>query len=129
MLFRSWSGESIDLSMGYVNVIWQGDANAVSLCALKIADSPPTLLNIAGAEILAIRDIATQFATHFGKQVHFTGEEAQDALLNNATKSHILFEPPTISPNQIVAWIAGWIARGGETLQKPTHFEVRDGKF
>lgn len=126
---KVWNEERIDLSMGYVNVIWQGDANATSLCSLKIADSPPTLLNIAGAEILGLRDIATQFAALFGKPPQFTGEEAQDALLNNATKSHILFEPPRVSSTQMIAWIADWIQRGGETLQKPTHFEVRDGKF
>ena len=30
---------------------------------------------------------------------------------------------------EVIAWTANWIARGGPTLNKPTHFAVRDGKF
>jgi hypothetical protein len=26
-------------------------------------------------------------------------------------------------------WIADWVERGAETLNKPTHFETRDGRF
>lgn len=126
---KVWNEETIDLSMGYVNVIWQGDANATSLCALKIADSPPALLNVAGEGILRLRDVAEGFASRFGKPVHFVGEEAQDALLNNATKSHALFGVPPTSVSQMIGWIADWIRRGGASLHKPTHFEVRDGKF
>jgi hypothetical protein len=29
----------------------------------------------------------------------------------------------------MIGWIADWVRRGGETLDKPTHFEVRDGRF
>jgi hypothetical protein len=30
---------------------------------------------------------------------------------------------------QLIECIADWVKRGGESLGKPTHFEVRDGRF
>jgi len=38
---RVQQGIPVDLSMGYVNVIWQRDANDIAIRALGIADSPP----------------------------------------------------------------------------------------
>jgi hypothetical protein len=29
----------------------------------------------------------------------------------------------------MIEWTAEWIRTGGATLNKPTHFEARDGKF
>jgi hypothetical protein len=26
-------------------------------------------------------------------------------------------------------WTADWVAKGGSTLNKPTHFETRDGSY
>ena len=43
--------------------------------------------------------------------------------------SNIRFDPCSVSVEQMIEWISGWIGIGGTMLNKPTHFEVRDGKF
>jgi hypothetical protein len=84
---------------------------------------------VAGPELLRVRTVAEQFCQLFGRAVTFTGAESADALLSNGYLGHRLFGSPRVSADQMMRWIADWIKRGGETLGKPTHFEVRDGKF
>ena len=119
----------VDVTMGTANVIWQGDANAVVLRALAHCQSPPMLLNLTGPEIVSIRWLATRFGEIFGKVPVFEGMEADTALLNNAARCHQLFGYPRTSLEQMVQWVAYWVEIGGITLEKPTKFEVRDGKF
>jgi hypothetical protein len=119
----------VDLRMGLVNVIWQGDANSVALRSLPLCASPPNILNITGPETLSVRYIAGQFAQRFEVEPVFEGEETDTALLNNAARAHRLFGYPLVSAEEVIEWTASWIARGGPTLNKPTHFAVRDGKF
>ncbi len=119
----------LDLRMGYVNVIWQRDANSIALRSLSICECPPAILNVTGPEILPTRKIAEGFAQRFGMTPSFRGEEGSQALLNNASKSHAIFGLPTVSPEELIGWIADWISAGGSQLNKPTRFEVRDGKF
>jgi nucleoside-diphosphate-sugar epimerase len=122
-------GRRVDLSMGHVNVIWQGDANAQALESLAHAASPPLVLNITGTEQLSVRRICEQYGEWLGSPPVFTGQEATDALLVNARLAHELLGPPCVTAMQLMRWAADWVARGGESLGKPTHFEVRDGKF
>ena len=122
-------GQPIDLGMGNMNVIWQGDANAMAIAALEHAASPPFVLNVAGPEQLSVRRVCRQFGELMGKPVHFTGQEADSSLLNNGQLGHRLFGYPRVSAQQLLRWTAHWVMRGGETLGKPTHFQVRDGKF
>jgi nucleoside-diphosphate-sugar epimerase len=120
---------SVDLSMPLVNVIWQGDANSVCLRSIAHCSSPPFVLNLTGPETLSTRWIAEQFAERFGHKPTFTGEESQSALLNNAAKCHRLFGYPTVTPLEMIDWIAEWIAAGGALSGKPTHFQTTDGRF
>jgi nucleoside-diphosphate-sugar epimerase len=126
---RVWAGQPVDVSMGYFNAIWQADANAAALSAFAHLATPPNVLNIAGPELLSVRKVAEDFGRRFGKPVTFQGKESADAFLSNAEKSHGMFRKPRVDADRMIAWIADWIARGGATLGKPTHFEVRDGKF
>jgi nucleoside-diphosphate-sugar epimerase len=120
---------SVDLRMPLVNVIWQGDANSVCMRCIPHCASPPFILNLTGPETLSTRWIAEQFAERFGYEASFTGEESHSALLNNSAKCNRLFGYPTVTPEEMIDWIAEWIAAGGALSNKPTHFQARDGRF
>jgi nucleoside-diphosphate-sugar epimerase len=122
-------GQPVDVSMGAVNVIWQGDANSVCLRSLSLCRTPPMVLNLTGPETLSVREVACRFGELLGKTPAFEGQEADSALLNNAGLCHSLFGYPAVSVNQMIEWISHWIAAGGAMLDKPTHFSTRDGKF
>lgn len=121
--------QPVDVTMGYFNVIWQGDSNDIVLRSIEYATSPATVLNITGPEILSIRNTAQEFGKLFGKKVVFTGEEAQTALLSNSGKAYDLFGKPEVPASRVIEWTAGWIMQNGKLLGKPTKFEVRDGKY
>ena len=121
--------EPVDVTMGYVNVVWQRDANEYAIRALGIASSPPAILNVTGPEIVSVRRAAEAIAARLGKQARFTGQEAPTALLNNAARCHGLFGYPRMPLDRMIDLVAAWIGRGGVTHGKPTHFETRDGKF
>ena len=123
------AGEPIDLTMGAVNVIWQGDANAMTLQSLARAASPPFVVNVAGPETLSVRRICEHLGELLGKPPVFSGSEGPDALLSNGSLGHKLFGYPRVSIGQLCEWIAEWLRSGGELLGKPTKFQVRDGKF
>lgn len=123
-------GRAIDLTMGNFNVIWQGDANAMALKALaRAASAPPAVFNLAGPETLSVRRVCEELAGLMGEPVSFQGSEAADALLSNGQKGWQMFGYPRVPAGRVTGWVADWIARGGVTLGKPTHFETRDGRF
>lgn len=126
---KVYAEEPISLGMGNVNVIWQGDANAVALRAFAHCQSPSLILNVTGPETVSVRYLASCFGTLFNTSPRFAGEEAETALLSNASRCHQLFGYPRVSLAQMIEWVAEWVRIGGTTLHKPTHFEVRDGKF
>ena len=122
-------GKQIDLAMGCFNVLWQADANAMTLQSFDHVSSPPFFLNLTGPEILQVREVCTELAKKMKRPVSFCGTENPSALLNNSTKAFYLFGKPRVDAQQLMAWVAEWIGSGGATLGKPTHFESRDGKF
>jgi nucleoside-diphosphate-sugar epimerase len=123
------AGEPIDLTMGYFNAIWQGDANAMTLRALEQAAAPARPINMTGPDTLHVRDVAKRFGQLLERPVTFTGSEAADALLSNGSLGYELLGRPEVSPEQMIRWIADWQQRGRPVLGKPTRFQVRDGKF
>lgn len=125
---KVYARRPVDLSMGYVNVIWQGDANAAILRSLERCASPPEILNVTGPKV-SIRDLAERFGRAFNAAPVFTGTEADTALLSDASKAVRWFGPPRVSLEQMIEWVAHWVKIGGATLGKPTHFESRNGKF
>jgi nucleoside-diphosphate-sugar epimerase len=119
----------IDLRMGFVNVIWQRDANSYCLRSLQHCQSPPLILNITGPETLSVRNLAEEFGRSFAIPPIFTLAESDTALLSNAAKAHQLFGCPTVSAAEVVEWVADWVRNRGPILNKPTHFDMREGKF
>lgn len=123
------AGEEVDVSMGQVNLIWQGDAVARSIALLDHATSPAFKLNVTGPETIAIRFLAEKLAGYFGKTAKITGTEQPEAWLSNASLSNRLFGYPQVTLDEMIQWVAAYLQTGGSTLNKPTHFETRDGKF
>ncbi|MNO42498.1 hypothetical protein D3C76_326890 [compost metagenome] len=122
-------GLPIDITMGHANVIWQGDANEIALRALLYCSSPPNVMNITGPETLSLRWAANEFGRKLGVEPIFTGEEASTALLSNAAKAAATFGYPKVSLAEMIDWIGDWVGQGGETWNKPTHFQEREGKY
>jgi nucleoside-diphosphate-sugar epimerase len=121
--------EAIDLAMGRVNVIWQRDANSVALRAFAHCSAPPFVLNLTGPRTLRVREIAQKLGELLGREPRFTGVEAETALLSNARLCAELFSPETATVEEMIGWTAEWVRRGGVSLEKPTHFEQRDGVY
>ncbi|WP_261131541.1 NAD(P)-dependent oxidoreductase [Bacillus sp. Marseille-Q3570] len=121
--------QPIDLSLGHVNVIWQGDANEMALRSLLTCDTPPTILNVTGPETLSIRWLAERLGEQMGITPIFDNEEKETALLSNASKAHKLFGYPSVSVREMIEWTGDWLMNEGETINKPTHFQERKGAF
>lgn len=126
---RVFERRPVDVTMGHVNVIWQGDANSIALRSFARCQSPPAVLNLTGPETVSVRWIAQRFSKRFGIEPVIEGTEADTALLSNAARCHKLFGYPPVTVEQMIEWVADWIEMGGATLAKPTHFETRDGRF
>jgi nucleoside-diphosphate-sugar epimerase len=126
---KVWDGAAVDLRVPAFNAIWQRDANSYALRALEHAASPPRILNVTGAETVAVRDAAEWFARRFRREAHFTGEPGATALLSDASACHRLLGPPEVAAEELKEMVAVWIESGGALLDKPTHFEVADGRF
>lgn len=126
---RVWQQQPVNAETAYVNVIWQGDAVDHICQALNHVDSPPTVLNVAGAETLRVREVAEKFATRFNRPARLEGAEQPTAWLSNAVRAHRLFGAPKVTAEQMIDWIADWVENNGETLDKPTRFEARDGVY
>jgi dTDP-4-dehydrorhamnose reductase len=129
LALQVYNNQPVDVSMGHVNVIWQGDANAMSICSLADAATPAFTINVAGPEILSTRRICESFADAFGKRVHVVGEEATDALLNDGSRGHERYGLPGVSFEQMLPLIVDWIQNDRPLLGEPTHFESRTGVF
>ena len=121
--------QPIDVSMGWFNCIWQGDALAHIIASIELARSPADILNVTGPETLSIRDTAEKFGRLFGQEPIFIGEETSTAWLSNSKKAVERYGRTEVTPDEMIRWIAEWIRHGGETFGKPTKFEVRDGNF
>lgn len=122
-------GRPVDVTTGAVNAIWQRDANSVCLRAFAIAASPPRVLNVTGPETISVGWLARQFGAHFQREPHLQGGEASTALLSNASLCHSLFGYPSLPLRTLIEYTASWIANGGRSLERPTHFEQRQGRY
>jgi nucleoside-diphosphate-sugar epimerase len=121
--------EPVDVRNGWFNCLWQADANERILRALGHATYPPLVLNLTGPETLSVRTVATRLAELLGHPVRFEGAEGSSALLANTARSLELFGPPRVTVDEAIQRVAAWFRAGGRSLNKPTHFEVVDGRF
>ncbi len=126
---KVYNQETLDVTMGYANVIWQGDANEMILRSLRYCTSPASHLNISGAELISVTEVAKKFGKIMGKEVKFKGVEANSALSVDVSKSIGLLGTSSVGLDQLIEWTAHWVGSGKRLLGKSTHFEVRDGKY
>jgi nucleoside-diphosphate-sugar epimerase len=122
-------GEAVSLGVPRVNAIWQGDANSYAFRALAFGESPPRPLVVTGPEALSVRVVAERCGRLLGRAPRFEGEEGTVALLGDSARCMSLLGPPEVSSDRLIEWAASWVARGGRSLGKPTHFETTDGRF
>ena len=126
---KVYGGAPVELGVPAFNVIWQRDANSYALRSLELAASPPRILNVTGTETLTVRDTANWFGERFGRPCRFEGTEGPTALLSDASACRELLGAPEVSAEQLMEMVARWVEGGGASLDKPTHFEVSDGRF
>jgi hypothetical protein len=121
--------EPIPIQTSHVNVIWQGDAATQILRALLQCTLPTTPLNVGGPELASVRAIAEQFGRRFGKQPVYEGVEEEYAWVNSTFQAQRLFGYPLVPVARMIDWVADWIVRAMPMYDKPTRYEVRDGRF
>jgi NAD-dependent epimerase/dehydratase family protein len=126
---KVFAEEPVDLTIAYFNAIWQGDANSYALRSLELCESPPAVLNVTGSERISTRECAEWFGRFFGKAPRFVNEEGSVALLSDASRCRTLLGEPQVPLPVLRQWVGHWVRDGGSTLNKPTHFEVSDGRF
>lgn len=126
---KVFKSEPVDVTTGYFNAIWQGDACEQILRSLDYASSPSAIFNIAGPEIISVYEMARKFGELFGKEAIISGESNGFAYMANASKAVSTFGKPSVPLDKMTEWVAYWIKSGGEDIGKPTHFEVQDGKY
>jgi nucleoside-diphosphate-sugar epimerase len=122
-------GAPIDLAMGHVNVIWQGDACAQALRCLAHATAPTSPINASGPEILSVRRLAIAFGERLGRAPVLRGSEAPTAWITDTSEAQRLFGPPLVPLAAMIDWVADWVARGQPSFDLPTKFESRDGRY
>jgi nucleoside-diphosphate-sugar epimerase len=126
---KVFSGEPIDLTVGYVNVMWQGDASSYALRSVALVECPPRLLNVTGPEIASVRELALRFGRRFGREPQFTGSEGPLAILGDSSLCRSLLGPSSVTLDRLCDWTAHWVESGGRSLGKPTKYERSDGQF
>ncbi len=119
----------IDLTMGAVNLIWQRDANDYIIRSMSLAKSPPTILNVTGPDTLLVRKLAEQIGKELKIKPRFISQKSQTALLSNASLCIGKFGPPQMELSEMISQIVKWVAAGKTVLNKPTKYNVRNGKF
>ena len=127
--WKVWSGEPVDLAMGHVNQIWQGDANGYLARSFPLCTNPPTTLNMTGSEVLSVRRLAQRFGELLDREPLFVGQEGETALLGDSSALMERLGPPETSIDTVVDWMASWVRIGGPSHGKPTRFESRTGAF
>ena len=126
---KVFDGEAVDLTMGFFNAIWQGDANSYALRSLELCSSPPAVLNVTGPERISVRETAEWFGSVFGRAPRFVNTEGPVALLSDSSRCRALLGEPEVPLPVLRQWVAQWVQAGGASLNKPTHFEVTDGRY
>jgi nucleoside-diphosphate-sugar epimerase len=126
---KVWTNQPVELVNGHFNCIWQSDANEMIVRSLALASSPAAAFNLTSAKIFSVREVATRLGELLTKPARFVGSESETAFIGNTSKLRALLGDPPTPLDAMLRWTADWVKRGGRSLGRPTHFEVRDGRY
>jgi hypothetical protein len=77
----------------------------------------------------SVRALAPLLGGLWGKTVEITGAEAPTALLCDASAAAEALGAPPMPLETMLRWTAAWIMHDYPTLDKPTSYHVRDGRY
>ena len=123
------AGEPVDLRVGHVNALWQGDASSYAFRSLALCETPPRPLVVTGPEVVSVRATAEAFARALRPRAPLH-RRARPRPSRRPGSVHVpaRAHPRCRSRGSSTGWPRGWSA-GGRSLGKPTHFEATDGRF
>jgi hypothetical protein len=73
--------------------------------------------------------MASTLGRRLESEPFFTGKESETALLGDARRLFDRLGKPEIPIERIADWVAHWTRIGGRSLDKPTGYESRAGRF
>jgi nucleoside-diphosphate-sugar epimerase len=114
-------GKEISVSVPYVNLVSQRDANDRAIRALEICSNPPSILNVSGP-VVAVRDLARILGEKLGKKPMLVGEEPQLCQVINDDFCVRRFGKYNDTIEDILTAAVNWVKSNGEYWGKPTKF-------
>jgi nucleoside-diphosphate-sugar epimerase len=126
---RILEDEPVSLENASFNCIWQGDASEAALRLLRLAGPSVYKMNVTGPETAGTLETALALGKLLNRRPLFQGEPAADAYLSNSGRMCEVLGYPSVPLRKLIRWQAEWLSSGGRTLDRPTHFEERDGTY
>ncbi|MBU0952366.1 MAG: hypothetical protein KKH91_06065 [Elusimicrobia bacterium] len=114
-------GENISLSMPYVNLVSQRDANERAIFAFGLCSNPPSILNVSGP-IVSVKYILDKLSKLSGKNAKIIDTEPETALVINDNYCVKKFGAYKDKTDDIIEAAAKWVVNNGEYWDKPTMF-------
>jgi nucleoside-diphosphate-sugar epimerase len=114
-------GKEISVSVPYVNLVSQRDANDRAIRALEICSNPPSILNVSGP-VVAVRDVAGKLGEMLGRKPLLVGEEPKISQVINDDFCVSRFGNYQDIVEDLMTAAVNWVKNNGEYWGKPTKF-------
>ena len=113
--------KEISVTVPYVNLVSQRDANDRAIRALELCANPPSILNVSGP-VVSVRELAEQLGRMLGKKPRLVGTEPPLGLLINDEFCVRRLGAYHDSLEDIITAAVTWVQNDGEYWGKPTKF-------
>ncbi len=114
-------GKEISVSVPYVNLVSQRDANDRAIRALEICSNPPSILNVSGP-VATVRDIAGRLGEMLGRKPLLVGEEPVLSHVINDDFCVRRFGHYHDTLEDMMTAAVNWVKNDGGYWGKPTQF-------
>ena len=104
----------IDLSMGYANQIWQGDACDMLARSFPLCASPADVINLTGTDTLSVREVAEALGERLGMSRRYSYRRAgghRVARRCDALRRDVRRAPRAVGTNHRVGSLVGQARR------------------